>query len=642
MRSVSKEQILAELNMRAFYQAELPSLTTGRGSEVSALCPFHEDRHPSFSVNMETGLWCCHAGCGGGNAVDFVIKRYQLTFPQALSRLQHKGVAHSKIIRAYHWMDAAGHSGFHLRLEGDQKFVWSQDSEGNMLGLGDCAPTLYHLASLTEAIEVIVVEGERDVETVNRLLIDCGMTTLRATCTPHGARSVKPEYLTALYGKSRVWISGDNDDAGQSYARELGKQLQGKVQTLLDLRVPEGFKDWAEWDNDGAEGRAEEFRRLLGNAALLSNPSPVTVPWRSASQILDAPVIETEWLVEGLLPKGAVILLSGREGSMKSWVAMRWAHAVAEGQPWMGRLCKQGPVLYLDGEMPPALLQKRLRLGVGGSQHLYIWSWADQGAAFPVHLEGEYLRQAAQSHSLIVVDTLRRFMTAFQENSADDMAKVSHMLRELTRNGATVLVLHHSPKDVEKRGYRGSTELGAGVDITMSLEKKQHGVLVALNLGTEKTRFGGSPKLELLVRGSHENPEFDERTEKTSEPGHQMLRLRMVIEELTKTLGRSPNQGQIFKYVRGQGLGGEDTTRKMLTNGEGTYWQSHMERTSRIYVPLSVLSVPIEQELKTEEEEGLKGTPNGLSVQLGGYRDGQTDQHSDSQVMRHIIVGTSF
>lgn len=33
-------------------------------------CPFHDDRHPSFYVNKETGSWFCHSGCGGGGFFD--------------------------------------------------------------------------------------------------------------------------------------------------------------------------------------------------------------------------------------------------------------------------------------------------------------------------------------------------------------------------------------------------------------------------------------------------------------------------------------------------------------------------------------------------------------------------------------------
>lgn len=30
-------------------------------------CPFHDDKNPSFSVNIKNGLWICYSGCGKGN-----------------------------------------------------------------------------------------------------------------------------------------------------------------------------------------------------------------------------------------------------------------------------------------------------------------------------------------------------------------------------------------------------------------------------------------------------------------------------------------------------------------------------------------------------------------------------------------------
>ena len=44
---------------------------TGKLNQYNGKCPFHDDRHPSFSVDVETGLWICYAGCGQGNAEQF-------------------------------------------------------------------------------------------------------------------------------------------------------------------------------------------------------------------------------------------------------------------------------------------------------------------------------------------------------------------------------------------------------------------------------------------------------------------------------------------------------------------------------------------------------------------------------------------
>lgn len=51
--------------------------------ELSCRCPFHNDRSPSFSLNLENGLWCCYRGCGGGRFVDLVMRLKGLNYFQA-------------------------------------------------------------------------------------------------------------------------------------------------------------------------------------------------------------------------------------------------------------------------------------------------------------------------------------------------------------------------------------------------------------------------------------------------------------------------------------------------------------------------------------------------------------------------------
>lgn len=149
-------------------------------------------------------------------------------------------------------------------------------------------------------------------------------------------------------------------------------------------------------------------------------------PWRSSVQFVEESMQEIQWLIPEVLPAGTIVLLSGREGTMKSFLALSMAYAVATGAPWLGRPTTQGRVLYLDGEMPPALLRDRLR-GIGVSESLNVWSWDDE--TFPYELGNSELRRASQEHSLIVVDTLRRHMDGLKENSADDMARVTKGLR---------------------------------------------------------------------------------------------------------------------------------------------------------------------------------------------------------------------
>jgi hypothetical protein len=72
---------------KKFYTGEVKGLRRSVEAWYSARCPFHEDRHASFAFNVESGRWRCHAGCGAGSMIDFVMKRYGLGFHQACERL---------------------------------------------------------------------------------------------------------------------------------------------------------------------------------------------------------------------------------------------------------------------------------------------------------------------------------------------------------------------------------------------------------------------------------------------------------------------------------------------------------------------------------------------------------------------------
>ncbi|MFI6299570.1 CHC2 zinc finger domain-containing protein [Nonomuraea sp. NPDC050790] len=58
----------------------------GNGNS-KGLCPFHDEKSPSFNVTPERGMWFCF-GCGeGGDVITFVEKRHNLTFKEAIERL---------------------------------------------------------------------------------------------------------------------------------------------------------------------------------------------------------------------------------------------------------------------------------------------------------------------------------------------------------------------------------------------------------------------------------------------------------------------------------------------------------------------------------------------------------------------------
>ena len=57
------------------------------GSSYKGLCPFHNEKTPSFSVSESKQFYHCF-GCGeSGDVFSFIQKYYNVTFPEAVEKL---------------------------------------------------------------------------------------------------------------------------------------------------------------------------------------------------------------------------------------------------------------------------------------------------------------------------------------------------------------------------------------------------------------------------------------------------------------------------------------------------------------------------------------------------------------------------
>lgn len=61
-----------------------------RGRTWEGLCPFHEEKTPSFSVDGEKGLYYCFGCHRGGDVFKFVMEIERLEFPEAVERLARR------------------------------------------------------------------------------------------------------------------------------------------------------------------------------------------------------------------------------------------------------------------------------------------------------------------------------------------------------------------------------------------------------------------------------------------------------------------------------------------------------------------------------------------------------------------------
>ena len=79
------EDVKAQVSLVDIVNAAVRLQQSGR--YLKGLCPFHEEKTPSFFVFPERGTWRCF-GCGrGGDVISFVMEREKASFVEAVESL---------------------------------------------------------------------------------------------------------------------------------------------------------------------------------------------------------------------------------------------------------------------------------------------------------------------------------------------------------------------------------------------------------------------------------------------------------------------------------------------------------------------------------------------------------------------------
>ena len=83
------ERVRDSLDIVEVVSEFLPSLKRA-GKDYKGLCPFHQEKTPSFMVSPAKGIFHCF-GCGvGGDAIKFAMEMEHLTYPEAIRKFAEK------------------------------------------------------------------------------------------------------------------------------------------------------------------------------------------------------------------------------------------------------------------------------------------------------------------------------------------------------------------------------------------------------------------------------------------------------------------------------------------------------------------------------------------------------------------------
>jgi putative DNA primase/helicase len=291
-----------------------------------ARCPAHDDRNPSLSVGERDGkiLLHCFAGCAAHAVCDAagIEIRDLFTVNTSEPRIETRIEAH------YDYTDELGNLLFQTIRYDPKDFRQRQpDGRGGWIwNLQGVRRVLYRLPEVLAARDVLICEGEKDCE-VGRVW------RFVATCNPMGAGKWRDEYSESLHGKC-VTIIADADEPGRKHALQVAASLQGKVESLSVLELPDA-KDLYSWALK--DGTRDELLRLNTNApAWTAQPLAIAQP----TALVHSPVIGVPAAPEvlpgieiGETDLGNALRFVQRYGSeVKHCAALGWL--VWDGRRW--------------------------------------------------------------------------------------------------------------------------------------------------------------------------------------------------------------------------------------------------------------------------------------------------------------------
>ena len=188
--------------------------------------------------------------------------------------------------------------------------------------------------------------------------------------------------------------------------------------------------------------------------------------------LADTTVEEPPQLIHGVLHQGSKLIIGGGSKGRKTWSFMDLALCVSEGIPWWGWPCTQGRVLYLNFELQPFAMQKRMRMIIDHynhqtehqvtGQHFDVWNLRGHAAA--IELLRPKIQERLASYSLIIFDPLYKMLGSRNENDAGEMGSLMNELEAIAVNSnVSVVIGAHYRKGGAGEGKAMDRISGSGV-----------------------------------------------------------------------------------------------------------------------------------------------------------------------------------
>jgi putative DNA primase/helicase len=487
----------------------------GDHAKKSGRCPFHEDKHNSFSLWQRDGAWFfkCHAGCGQGDEITFLEVRRGIsrsdatklflemagvngsagkahsTSPEVRQRVVATGAGRNsgpsfdwqKCVDAFtnkHLQRLAawrGYSGEFCFRRHEQRLVGLYDGciafpvhdSGKVVGAhyrlqggswrynpqGIKVRPLV-IGELLPGDPIHLFESYWDAfDVMDKSGELTGIIVTRGASNGALVADLIPT-------SSPVYVWTQNDAAGERWQKDVCANTKAAVKRV---KIPASYKDLNEWTKVGAS--SEDLLRTMSEAETVREAEK---SWDDA--LAESEVTATELHNLELTPRKKLLGDWFAEGDCgfifafrstgKTWLAVAMANALAAG----GKLGDwQAPepvkVLYIDSEMPPDLMRERCDgLGTASNLRLINHDILFERTGKVLNIANREIQEAITKRcvntgvKVLFIDNLSTVAFGMKENEADSWEQVNPWLLELRRRKVAVVIIHHAGRSGEMRG----------------------------------------------------------------------------------------------------------------------------------------------------------------------------------------------
>jgi len=504
---------------KAAYQAKLEAMKRQR----------EEERH---QTQAECRAWCSDTWSKAENATN----NHQY--------LKQKGV------------QACGE----LKIIGDSLIVPVQDMDENIHGLQFIGPdgSKRFKVGTNKAGHFFRIAGNQDETIIICEGLSTGLSIHQATghtvivaFDAGNILSVALE-IRKQSPNAKIIVAADDDHAtpgnpGKTKAIETAKAISGYLAFPV---FPEGrgvkdtdFNDLARLAGPGAVRTCIEAATRLEEKVKTEEKTAVPKKIRAIDvfELMALELPPRENLLSPWLPKQGLAMIHAFRGIGKTHVALGVSYAVAAGTSFLIWSAPQPRgVLYIDGEMPAAVLQERIaRIAVSNDLEpcaplriitpdlqpggMIDLSRADDQRELQPFLEGI---------SLIVVDNISCLCRAGKENEGESWLPVQEWALQQRASGRSVLFIHHTGKNGQQRGTSRREDV---LDTVIGLRRPgdytpDQGALFEVHF--EKARG---------IYGAETRPFEAQLT--TTPDGHQRWVIKQLEESTTEKVANLLNEG---------------------------------------------------------------------------------------------------